>query len=150
MSWRTESDTGETASTCLKTRLLNRFSLLRKHLSVLHFSLTFTSSSRDEQQRIADIFLSRKAEFLVFTTYIGHYDRSVSLLEDSCRSSPAFASIVHQFEVRITVFITIECVYLCAKVLFPLYVSQQLEGEVSIRPSLITSHKPLSLTEKLS
>uniref|UniRef100_A0A3B4ZC56 FYVE, RhoGEF and PH domain-containing protein 5-like n=1 Tax=Seriola lalandi dorsalis TaxID=1841481 RepID=A0A3B4ZC56_SERLL len=50
-------------------------------------------------QRIADIFLSRKAEFLVFTTYIGHYDRSMSLLEDSCRTSPAFAAIVHQFEV---------------------------------------------------
>ncbi|KAM9362261.1 FYVE, RhoGEF and PH domain-containing protein 5b [Symphorus nematophorus] len=52
----------------------------------------------EESQRIADIFLSRKAEFLVFTTYIGHYDRSMSLLEDSCRTSPAFASIVHQFE----------------------------------------------------
>uniref|UniRef100_A0A8C9YXR0 FYVE, RhoGEF and PH domain containing 5 n=1 Tax=Sander lucioperca TaxID=283035 RepID=A0A8C9YXR0_SANLU len=52
----------------------------------------------EESQRIADIYLSRKAEFLVFTTYIGHYDRSMSLLEDSCRSSPAFAAIVHQFE----------------------------------------------------
>ncbi|XP_035517614.1 FYVE, RhoGEF and PH domain-containing protein 5-like [Morone saxatilis] len=52
----------------------------------------------EESQRIADIFLSRKAEFLVFTTYIGHYDRSMSLLEDSCRTSPAFAAIVHQFE----------------------------------------------------
>ncbi|KAM8757044.1 FYVE, RhoGEF and PH domain-containing protein 5b isoform 2-T2 [Acanthopagrus schlegelii] len=52
----------------------------------------------EESQRIADIFLSRKAEFLVFTTYIGHYDRSMNLLEDSCRTSPAFAAIVHQFE----------------------------------------------------
>ncbi|KAM3877840.1 FYVE, RhoGEF and PH domain-containing protein 5-like [Diretmus argenteus] len=52
----------------------------------------------EESQRIADAFLSRKAEFLVFTTYIGHYDRSMSLLEDSCRTSPAFAAIVHQFE----------------------------------------------------
>ncbi|XP_039971896.1 FYVE, RhoGEF and PH domain-containing protein 5-like isoform X2 [Xiphias gladius] len=52
----------------------------------------------EESQRIADIFLSRKAEFLVFTTYIGHYDRSMSLLEDSCRTSPAFAATVHQFE----------------------------------------------------
>lgn len=59
-------------------------------------------SFREESQRIADIYLSRKAEFLVFTTYIGHYDRSMSLLEDSCRSSPAFAAIVHQFEVRTT------------------------------------------------
>ncbi|XP_061641832.1 FYVE, RhoGEF and PH domain-containing protein 5-like isoform X1 [Phyllopteryx taeniolatus] len=52
----------------------------------------------DECQRIADIFLSRKAEFLLFTTYIGHYDRSMNLLEESCRTSPAFAAIVHQFE----------------------------------------------------
>ncbi|XP_008292595.1 FYVE, RhoGEF and PH domain-containing protein 5b isoform X2 [Stegastes partitus] len=51
-----------------------------------------------ERQRIADIFLSRKAEFLVFTTYIGHYDRSMSLLEDSCRTSSAFAAVVQQFE----------------------------------------------------
>uniref|UniRef100_A0A665V7V1 FYVE, RhoGEF and PH domain containing 5a n=1 Tax=Echeneis naucrates TaxID=173247 RepID=A0A665V7V1_ECHNA len=52
----------------------------------------------EESQRIADIFLSRKSEFLVFTTYIGHYDRSMSLLEDSCRTSPAFAEVVLQFE----------------------------------------------------
>ncbi|KAF3856426.1 hypothetical protein F7725_017149 [Dissostichus mawsoni] len=52
----------------------------------------------EESQRIADIYLSRKAEFLVFTTYIGHYDRSMNLLDDSCRTSPAFAAIVHQFE----------------------------------------------------
>ncbi|KAF7664296.1 hypothetical protein LDENG_00181230 [Lucifuga dentata] len=52
----------------------------------------------EESQRIADVILTRKAEFLVFTTYIGHYDRSMSLLEDSCQTSPAFAAIVEQFE----------------------------------------------------
>ncbi|RVE73236.1 hypothetical protein OJAV_G00048750 [Oryzias javanicus] len=52
----------------------------------------------EESQRIADIILSRKAEFLVFTTYIGHYDRSMSLLENSCQTSPAFAAIVQKFE----------------------------------------------------
>ncbi|XP_056154461.1 FYVE, RhoGEF and PH domain-containing protein 5-like isoform X2 [Lampris incognitus] len=52
----------------------------------------------EEGQSIADVLLSRKAEFLVFTTYIGHYDRSMSLLEDSCRTSPAFAAIVQLFE----------------------------------------------------
>lgn len=67
----------------------------------LTFTLTF-ALTRDEQQRIADIFLSGKAQFLVFTTYIGHYDRSVSLLEDSRRSSPAFAAVLHHFEVRTT------------------------------------------------
>ncbi|KAM6927497.1 FYVE, RhoGEF and PH domain-containing protein 5b isoform 2-T2 [Xenentodon cancila] len=52
----------------------------------------------EDSPRIADIFLSRKAEFVVFTTYIGHYDRSMSLLEDSCQTSPAFAAIVQKFE----------------------------------------------------
>nr|XP_043880950.1 FYVE, RhoGEF and PH domain-containing protein 5-like isoform X3 [Solea senegalensis] len=52
----------------------------------------------EESQKIADIFLTRKPEFLVFTTYIGHYDRSMNLLEESCRTSPGFAAIVHQFE----------------------------------------------------
>ncbi|CAL8335577.1 unnamed protein product [Lota lota] len=52
----------------------------------------------EESQRIADVILSKKAEFFVFTTFIGHYDRSVSLLEDSCQSSPAFAAVVSQFE----------------------------------------------------
>ncbi|KAJ3602726.1 hypothetical protein NHX12_030475 [Muraenolepis orangiensis] len=52
----------------------------------------------DESQRIADVILSKKAEFFVFTTFIGHYDRSMGLLEDSCRSAPAFAAVVSQFE----------------------------------------------------
>ncbi|XP_072238357.1 FYVE, RhoGEF and PH domain-containing protein 5b isoform X2 [Leuresthes tenuis] len=52
----------------------------------------------EDSQKIADIFLSRKAEFFVFNTYIGHYDRSMSLLEDSCRTSPGFATIVQKFE----------------------------------------------------
>ncbi|KAM9408213.1 LOW QUALITY PROTEIN: FYVE, RhoGEF and PH domain-containing protein 5b [Pholidichthys leucotaenia] len=52
----------------------------------------------EDTQNIADIFLSRKAEFLVFTTYIGHYDRSMSLLDDSRRASPSFAAVAQQFE----------------------------------------------------
>lgn len=67
---------------------------------LLCHALTSVSSFREDGQRIADIFLSRKVEFLVFTTYIGHYDRSMSLLDDSCRTSPAFAAVVQQFEVR--------------------------------------------------
>ncbi|XP_041744145.2 FYVE, RhoGEF and PH domain-containing protein 5 isoform X1 [Coregonus clupeaformis] len=52
----------------------------------------------EESQRIADVILSRKSEFVVFTTYIGHYDRSMSLLDESCRTSPAFSAIVRQYE----------------------------------------------------
>ncbi|MEQ2229808.1 hypothetical protein ILYODFUR_022674, partial [Ilyodon furcidens] len=69
---------------------------------MLHSKILTELESRirhwEDSQRIADIFLSRKAEFLVFTTYIGHYDRSMGLLEDSCRASPAFAAIVQKFE----------------------------------------------------
>ncbi|KAM4740972.1 FYVE, RhoGEF and PH domain-containing protein 5b [Anableps anableps] len=69
---------------------------------ILHNKILTELESRirlwENSQRIADIFLSRKAEFLVFTTYIGHYDRSMSLLEDSCRASPAFAAIVQKYE----------------------------------------------------
>uniref|UniRef100_A0A8C7DP50 FYVE, RhoGEF and PH domain containing 5 n=1 Tax=Oncorhynchus kisutch TaxID=8019 RepID=A0A8C7DP50_ONCKI len=54
----------------------------------------------EESQRIADVILSRKLEFVVFTAYIGHYDRSMSLLDESCRTSPAFSAIVSQYEVR--------------------------------------------------
>ncbi|XP_023852378.1 FYVE, RhoGEF and PH domain-containing protein 5 isoform X1 [Salvelinus sp. IW2-2015] len=52
----------------------------------------------EESQRIADVILSRKLEFVVFTAYIGHYDRSMSLLDESCRTSPAFSAIVSQYE----------------------------------------------------
>ncbi|MEQ2315736.1 hypothetical protein AMECASPLE_025500 [Ameca splendens] len=47
---------------------------------------------------MVDVILSRRDEFRVFDTYISEYDRSMSLLEQSCRSSSAFASIVRKFE----------------------------------------------------
>lgn len=133
-SWRIASETGETSNCPMLLELYAHMLTLRRnylpHLSLFHQMvtlkqhrkhcmqpgdgcmllllrhLTSVSPFREESQRIADVFLSRKAEFLVFTTYIGHYDRSMSLLEDSCRTSPAFAAIVHQFEVRPTVILT--------------------------------------------
>ncbi|XP_055077957.1 FYVE, RhoGEF and PH domain-containing protein 5-like isoform X2 [Periophthalmus magnuspinnatus] len=70
------------------------YSLHHRILSELEGRIRLWSDS----QKIADIFLSRKPEFLVFTTFIGHYDRSVSLLEDSCRTSPGLCAVVQQFE----------------------------------------------------
>nr|XP_023661295.1 FYVE, RhoGEF and PH domain-containing protein 5-like isoform X1 [Paramormyrops kingsleyae]XP_023661296.1 FYVE, RhoGEF and PH domain-containing protein 5-like isoform X1 [Paramormyrops kingsleyae] len=52
----------------------------------------------EESQRIADVFLSRRAEFAIFTPYITQYDRRVALLDETCQSSPTFSSIVKQFE----------------------------------------------------
>lgn len=55
---------------------------------------------REESQRVVDVILSRREDFGVFDTYISEYDRSMSLLEESCRNNPAFASIVKKFEVN--------------------------------------------------
>ncbi|XP_036386747.1 FYVE, RhoGEF and PH domain-containing protein 5-like isoform X1 [Megalops cyprinoides] len=52
----------------------------------------------EESQKIADVILSRRAEFAIFTSYISEYDRSMALLEESCRNSPAFSAVVRQFE----------------------------------------------------
>lgn len=55
---------------------------------------------REENQSIVDVILSRREDFRVFDTYISEYDRSMSLLEESCRDNLAFASIVKKFEVQ--------------------------------------------------
>lgn len=49
---------------------------------------------------MVDVILSRREDFGVFDTYISEYDRSMSLLEESSRNNPAFASIVKKFEVK--------------------------------------------------
>lgn len=50
---------------------------------------------------MVDVILTRRAELSSFATYISDYDRSMSLLEESCRQSKAFEDVVKQFEVRI-------------------------------------------------
>lgn len=52
----------------------------------------------EESQKIADVILSQRIEFTIFNTYISEYDRSMALLDESCRNSPTFATIVKQFE----------------------------------------------------
>lgn len=55
---------------------------------------------REENPRVVDVILSRCEDFRVFDTYISEYDRSMFLLEESRRNSPAFASIAKKFEVN--------------------------------------------------
>ncbi|XP_023155116.1 FYVE, RhoGEF and PH domain-containing protein 5 isoform X2 [Amphiprion ocellaris] len=57
-------------------------------------------SQWEESQKVVDVILSRRDDFGVFDTYISEYDRSMSLLEESCRNNPAFASVVKKFETR--------------------------------------------------
>lgn len=49
---------------------------------------------------MVDVILSRQEDFGVFDTYISEYDRSMSLLEESCRNNLAFAGIVKKFKVK--------------------------------------------------
>uniref|UniRef100_A0A3Q2YNC4 FYVE, RhoGEF and PH domain containing 5a n=1 Tax=Hippocampus comes TaxID=109280 RepID=A0A3Q2YNC4_HIPCM len=68
------------------------FFVLRK----VHCPLT----SREEGQRVADVILSHREDFRVFDTFISEYERSMALLEESCKVNPAFASTVKKFEVK--------------------------------------------------
>ncbi|XP_072522062.1 FYVE, RhoGEF and PH domain-containing protein 5 isoform X2 [Salminus brasiliensis] len=52
----------------------------------------------EDSPRVVEVFLTCREEFGVFTTYIKEYDRSMALLEESCRRSQAFADIVKRFE----------------------------------------------------
>ncbi|KAM7007049.1 FYVE, RhoGEF and PH domain-containing protein 5 isoform 2-T2 [Tautogolabrus adspersus] len=69
------------------------------HSSILS-ELEERISQWEESQRVVDVILSRQEEFRVFDTYISEYDRSMSLLEESCKNNLVFASIVKKFETR--------------------------------------------------
>ncbi|XP_041638322.1 FYVE, RhoGEF and PH domain-containing protein 5-like isoform X2 [Cheilinus undulatus] len=69
------------------------------HSSILS-ELEERVSQWEESQRVVDVILSRQEDFRVFDTYISEYDRSMSLLEESCRKNPAFASIVKKYEIK--------------------------------------------------
>lgn len=52
----------------------------------------------EESPKMVDVFLTHREEFGIFVTYIAGYDRSMALLEESCRRSKAFANVVKRFE----------------------------------------------------
>ncbi|XP_035376273.1 FYVE, RhoGEF and PH domain-containing protein 5 isoform X2 [Electrophorus electricus] len=52
----------------------------------------------EENPRVVEVFLDRRAEFSLFVTYISSYDRSMALLEESCDQSKAFAHVVQRFQ----------------------------------------------------
>lgn len=55
---------------------------------------------REECPRMVDVILSRREDFAVYDTYISEYDRSMFLLEESCRNNQPFADVVKKFEVK--------------------------------------------------
>ncbi|XP_055039834.2 FYVE, RhoGEF and PH domain-containing protein 5 isoform X1 [Misgurnus anguillicaudatus] len=54
----------------------------------------------EDSPTVVDVILTRQAEFSAFATYILDYDRSKSLLEESCRQNKAFEDLVKQFETQ--------------------------------------------------
>uniref|UniRef100_A0A8C2HS33 FYVE, RhoGEF and PH domain containing 5a n=1 Tax=Cyprinus carpio TaxID=7962 RepID=A0A8C2HS33_CYPCA len=54
----------------------------------------------EDRPSVVDVILTRRAELSSFATYISDYDRSMSLLEESCRQSKAFEDVVKQFETQ--------------------------------------------------
>ncbi|XP_013988870.2 FYVE, RhoGEF and PH domain-containing protein 5 isoform X1 [Salmo salar] len=69
---------------------------------ILHSNILTELDARirqwEESQQVVDVILSHQEEFAVFATYISEYDRSMSLLAESCKLNPAFHDIVKQFE----------------------------------------------------
>ncbi|XP_056323929.1 FYVE, RhoGEF and PH domain-containing protein 5 [Danio aesculapii] len=54
----------------------------------------------EDSPTVVDVILTRRADFSPFATYISNYDRSMSVLEESCRKSQAFEDVVKQFETQ--------------------------------------------------
>lgn len=54
----------------------------------------------EDSPTVVDVILTRRAEFSSFATYISNYDRSMSVLDESCRKSQAFEDVVKQFETQ--------------------------------------------------
>ncbi|XP_062842965.1 FYVE, RhoGEF and PH domain-containing protein 5 [Trichomycterus rosablanca] len=52
----------------------------------------------EESPKMVEVFLACRKEFGIFVTYIGEYDRSMALLEESCRQNKSFSNIVKRFE----------------------------------------------------
>lgn len=95
---------GEDGEPVLEEQRLGEILGVLPQVYTLHSSILAELEERisqwEESQRVVDVILSRREEFGVFDTYISEYDRSMSLLEESCRNNPAFANIVKKFETR--------------------------------------------------
>ncbi|XP_040015001.1 FYVE, RhoGEF and PH domain-containing protein 5 [Xiphias gladius] len=95
---------GEEGEPALEEQRLGEILGVLPQVYSLHNSILTELEERisqwEESQRVVDVILSRREDFGVFDTYISEYDRSMSLLEESSRNNPAFASIVKKFETR--------------------------------------------------
>uniref|UniRef100_A0A8C9UIA0 FYVE, RhoGEF and PH domain containing 5 n=1 Tax=Serinus canaria TaxID=9135 RepID=A0A8C9UIA0_SERCA len=58
----------------------------------------------DEHQKVADVFLSRKSRLHHHTAYIMQFDRNLALLDEMCLKYSQLATMIQDFEVRLTRF----------------------------------------------
>ncbi|XP_059185473.1 FYVE, RhoGEF and PH domain-containing protein 5 isoform X2 [Centropristis striata] len=95
---------GEEGELVLEEQRLGEILGVLPEVYTLHSSILTELEERisqwEESQRVVDVILSRQEDFRVFDTFISEYDRSMSLLEESCRDNQAFANIVKKFETR--------------------------------------------------
>ncbi|XP_026161900.1 FYVE, RhoGEF and PH domain-containing protein 5 isoform X2 [Mastacembelus armatus] len=95
---------GEEGDRVLGEQRLGEILGVLPQVCALHSSILTELEERisqwEESQRFADVILSHREDFSVFDTYVSDYDRSMFLLEESCKNKPVFASIVKKFETR--------------------------------------------------
>ncbi|KAK6321554.1 hypothetical protein J4Q44_G00085300 [Coregonus suidteri] len=93
---------GEDGEPVVEEQRLGEILGMLPEVYTLHSNILTELDSRirqwEESQRVVDVILSRREEFAGFATYISEYDRSMSLLAESCKLNPAFHDIVKQFE----------------------------------------------------
>lgn len=68
---------------------------------------------RDEHQKVADVFLSRKSRLNHHIAYIMQFDRNLALLDETCLKYSQLATMIQEFEVRLTCFFTCTNAWLC-------------------------------------
>lgn len=56
---------------------------------------------RNENAKLADIFLKKGPYLKMYSTYIREFDKNVTLLEEQTKKNPAFGAIVRKFEVMV-------------------------------------------------
>lgn len=69
----------------------------------------FFCGLRDEHQKVADVFLSRKSSLNHHTAYITQFDRNLALLDEMCLKYSQVATMIQEFEVRLTRWVFFTC-----------------------------------------
>uniref|UniRef100_A0A8C2XK59 FYVE, RhoGEF and PH domain containing 5 n=1 Tax=Cyclopterus lumpus TaxID=8103 RepID=A0A8C2XK59_CYCLU len=114
----TEAAVGEEGEPVLEEQRLGEILSVLPQVYTLHSSILTELEERisqwEESQRVVDVILSRRADFGVFDTFISQYDRSMFLLEESCRENPAFANVVKTFETNMLFSCFFFVLFLCA------------------------------------